>query len=316
MVAATIISASEYSNGYNDSMENPPLLVIVGETASGKSALALQLAQQLNGEIVCADSWTVRREVNIGTAKPTAEEQAIVPHHLLNIADPDEDFTAAVFKRRALEAIDEIADRGRLPLLVGGTGLYIDGVVYDFGFLPAGDRREREEFNRLSVAELLAEIEARGLELGGIDIRNKRRLIRLLETNGARPQRKELRANTVMIGLKTDRTILSARIEQRVDAMLAAGLEQEVKDLAEHYGWDCEALKGVGYAQWQDYFLGAASLETTRERIIKATRDLAKRQRTWFKRNPQIIWFDTPVDQASVVDFVTTHLNTQNWRLS
>ncbi|HVX23919.1 MAG TPA: tRNA (adenosine(37)-N6)-dimethylallyltransferase MiaA [Candidatus Saccharimonadales bacterium] len=297
-------------------MENPPLLVIVGETASGKSALALQLAQQLNGEIVCADSWTVRREVNIGTAKPTAEEQAIVPHHLLNIADPDEDFTAAVFKRRALEAIDEIADRGRLPLLVGGTGLYIDGVVYDFGFLPAGDRREREEFNRLSVAELLAEIEARGLELGGIDIRNKRRLIRLLETNGARPQRKELRANTVMIGLKTDRTILSARIEQRVDAMLAAGLEQEVKDLAEHYGWDCEALKGVGYAQWQDYFLGAASLETTRERIIKATRDLAKRQRTWFKRNPQIIWFDTPVDQASVVDFVTTHLNTQNWRLS
>jgi len=289
--------------------KTPPLLVIVGETASGKSELALQLAQQLNGEIICADSWTVRREVNIGTAKPTAEEQAAVPHHLLDVAGPDEDFTAAVFKRLALEAIEDIASRGKLPLLVGGTGLYIDGVVYDFGFLPAGDREEREALNRLSVAELLAEIEARGLELGGVDTRNKRRLIRLLETNGARPERGKQRSNTVIIGLQTDRTILNDRIEWRVDAMLAAGLEQEVEHLVRRYGWDCEALKGVGYAQWQDYFLGSATLELTRQRIIKATRDLAKRQRTWFKRNEQIQWFFTPVNVTEVVDFVTTHLD-------
>ena len=292
-------------------MNKPPLLVIVGETASGKSALALQLAQRLNGEIICADSWTVRREVNVGTAKPSPEEQAKVPHHLLDVVGPDEDFTAAVFKRMALEAIDDIAARGKVPLLVGGTGLYIDGVVYDFGFLPAGDRGERETLNRLSAPELTAEVEARGLELGDVDIRNKRRLIRLLETNGARPERREQRSNTLIIGLKVDRTTLDQRIEQRVDAMLVAGLEEEVKALADRYGWDCEALKGVGYSQWKDYFLGAADLDLTRARIIKATRDLAKRQRTWFKRNSSIQWFSTPVNLPEVVDFITTNLNTR-----
>src|SRR5476651_1891671 len=120
--------------------KTPPLVVIAGETASGKSALALQLARQFNGEIICADSWTVRREADIGTAKPSAAEQALVPHHLLDVAGPDEDFTAAVFKRLANKAIKEIAGRGRLPIMVGGTGLYVDGVIYDFNFLPAGDR--------------------------------------------------------------------------------------------------------------------------------------------------------------------------------
>src|ERR1022692_2160288 len=116
-----------------------PLLVIVGETASGKTDLAIRLALEFNGEIICADSWTVRREVNIGTAKPTPKQQAMVAHHLLDVVGPDEDFTAAVFKRLANEAIDDIASRGKLPIMVGGTGLYVDGVIYDFGFLPAAE---------------------------------------------------------------------------------------------------------------------------------------------------------------------------------
>jgi tRNA dimethylallyltransferase len=287
----------------------PPLIVIVGETSSGKSALALDLAKELDGELICADSWTVRREVNIGTAKPTPAERAAVPHHLLDVAAPDEDFTAAVFKELANRAIADIAARGKLPIMVGGTGLYIDGVIYDYGFLPAGDRRERQALNDLQIPALIAKVKAAGLSVEGVDQRNKRRLIRLLETGGARPERRELRENTLIIGLKTDREVLKKRITGRVDAMLAAGLEAEVRGLADRYGWDCEALKGVGYAQWREYFLGHENLEQTRQKIIKATLDLAKRQRTWFKRNKSIHWLSTPVNHATTVDLITTFLN-------
>jgi tRNA dimethylallyltransferase len=289
-------------------MQQPKLLVIVGETASGKSALALELARRFNGEIICADSWTVRKHVDIGTAKPTDEERELVPHHLLDMVEPDGDFTAAVFKRLANEAIADIAGRGKLSVMAGGTGLYIDGVLYDYNFLPAGDRSAREELNRLSVAKLLEKIEYSKLELGDVDTRNKRRLIRLIETKGKRPTQKILREDTLIIGLKTDREVLEQSIITRIDTMLASGLENEVRGLAERYGWDCEALKGIGYAQWQGYFSGAQSLPETRQKIIKATFDFAKRQRTWFKRNKSIHWFSTPVNMEHVVDSVTTFL--------
>jgi tRNA dimethylallyltransferase len=289
----------------------PKLLVIVGETASGKSALALRLAQQFNGEIICADSWTVRRGLDIGTAKPSLAEQALVPHHLLDIVEPDEEFTAAVFKRLAQAAITDIAARGKLPIMVGGTGLYIDGVLYDFGFLEAGDRQARTQLNDLSMAELLRKIHDLQLDTQSVDIRNKRRLIRLIETNGAVPTRQQLRANTLVIGIKTERSVLQQRITSRVDAMLAAGLEAEVQALAGRYGWDSEGLKGVGYAQWKDYFAGTESLTETRQKIIKASQDLAKRQRTWFKRDKSIQWFTAPVKWPSIVDSVTTFLQAE-----
>lgn len=287
----------------------PKLVVIAGETASGKSELAIRLARQFGGEIICADSWTVRREADIGTAKPSLADQAAVPHHLLDVTGPDEDFTAAVFKRLAQAAIDDIAVRGKLPIMVGGTGLYIDSVLYDFGFLAVGDRAARTELNNLDPAELLRKIRDLGLKTGTVDIRNKRRLIRLIETNGAIPTRQKLRGNTLIIGIKNERDILEKRIIKRVDDMLAAGLEDEVRGLVERYGWDCEALKGVGYAQWQGYFLGNQTLAETRQKIIKANLDLAKRQRTWFKRNKSIHWLDTPVNWQELVDLVTTFLS-------
>jgi tRNA dimethylallyltransferase len=286
------------------------LLIIVGETASGKTALALKLAQELNGEIICADSWTVRRSADIGTAKPSKEEQALVPHHLLDIVGPDEDFTAAVFKRLANQSILDISSRGKLPIMVGGTGLYIDGVIYDYGFLPAGDRADRAELNKLSISDLLARVEDLKIELGDVDTRNKRRLIRLIETGGEQPTSQKMRANTLIIGLKTEPAVLEKNIVKRVDGMLSAGLEGEVKGLADDYGWDCETLKGVGYSQWRDYFLGTQNLPETRQKIIKASLDLAKRQRTWFKRNKSIQWFITPVNWPSVVASVTTFLET------
>lgn len=287
-----------------------PLLVIVGETASGKTALAIELAKRFDGEIICADAWTVRREADIGTAKPTPEQRAEVPHHLVDVVGPDEDFTAAVFKRLASEAIDDISRRGKLPIMVGGTGLYIDGVIYDYNFLPAGDRQAREELNRLSIPKLLQRIEHLRLDLSNVDIRNKRRLIRLIETHGQRPTKKPLRPNTFIIGLKTPREVIEQRIIARLDEMLASGLQDEVLSLAEQYGWDCEALKGIGYAQWRGYFEGRQSLPETRQKIIKANFDFAKRQRTWFKRNKSIHWFSTPVNVDEIVESTTTFLNT------
>jgi tRNA dimethylallyltransferase len=273
----------------------------------------LDLAQKINGEIICADSWTVRREVNIGTAKPSQEDQQLVPHHLLDVVGPCEDFTAAVFKGLALKAIDNIASRGKVPIMVGGTGLYIDGVIYDYGFLERGDRTARTQLDKLDNAELIKRINSKGLELGSVDIRNKRRLVRLLETNGARPERAELRKNTLLLGLKAEKEVLKERITARVDAMLEAGLEVEVQQLSKRYGWQCEALKGVGYAQWQNYFLSSETLADVRQKIIRASLDLAKRQRTWFKRNKSIQWIDTPVNLAKIVDITSTFLDKSNF---
>jgi tRNA dimethylallyltransferase len=287
----------------------PPLLVITGETGSGKSALALAVAQKLNGELICADSWTVRREVNIGTAKPSLQQQALAPHHLLNVAGPDEDFTAAVFKRLAFKAIEDISARGKLPILVGGTGLYIDSILYDYGFLPSGDRSVRAEWEAMTTEEVLAEVETQGISTSAIDIHNKRRLIRLLETGGAKPTKQTLRQNTLIIGIKIERELLRQRVISRVDSMFANGLEAEVYGLVERYGWNCEALKGVGYAQWQDYFSDTKTIEETKAAIISATMNLAKRQRTWFKRNKSIQWFSAPVQQTKIVELVTTYFS-------
>lgn len=288
---------------------NQPLIAVVGETASGKSELALRLAEQYNGELICADSWTVRRYLDVGTAKPSPADQARVAHHLLDVVDPDEDFTAAVFKRLALAVIADITARGKLPIMVGGTGLYIDGVLFDYDFLPPGEPGQREALNELEIPELLAQIAASGIDLGDTDVRNKRRLIRLLETGGAAQNKQALRSNTLVLGLLPERAELKERITLRVDTMLVAGLEQEVQSIAERYGWDCEGLKGIGYREWHEYFLGTQTLEATRQRIISSTVGLAKRQRTWFKRNKSIHWFPTPVNYTHVDELVTTYLN-------
>ncbi len=287
---------------------NAPLLVIVGETASGKSALAVELARRFNGELICADSWTVYEGFDIGTAKPSVAERAEIPHHLLDVADPGEGFSAVVFQKLAQAAIADISGRGKLPILVGGTGLYIDSVIFDYGFLPATDPAVRAELNALSLEGVLARAEEMGLDTTDIDLGNKRRVIRLIENNGARPTKQTLRPNTLILGLHTEREVLAERVERRVDAMLDAGLEAEVRGLVEEYGWEAEPMKGVGYGQWKDYFLGEQTLEETRAKIIKATMDLAKRQRTWFKRNNSIQWLADRDKLEQAVDITTTHI--------
>lgn len=280
-----------------------PLIAVVGETASGKSALALEIARQFNGEIIGADSWTVYRDFTIGTAKPMAEERAIVPHHLFDIVDAPDGFNAALYKKHALNAIELIEQRGAVPILVGGTGLYIDSVLFDYEFMAPGDPAERKRRSALSIEELLREAHQKDVDLSTIDIRNKRRIIRALETGGQQPAKKDLRPNTIMLGLRVERDALEQRIVARVDAMLSAGLEAEVATLVEQYGWNVEPMKGIGYAEWRDYFLGTQDLATTRARIISNTLKLAKRQRTWFKRNNSIHWV-TSIEEA--IDAVKT----------
>lgn len=286
-----------------------PLLVIVGETASGKSAVAIELARKFNGEIIGADSWTVYKEFNIGTAKPSDAERAKIPHHLFDIVNAPDGFNAALFKKLANEAITDVQSRGKLPILVGGTGLYIDSVVFDFEFMPPGEPGERERRNDMTIDDLLAEAEAEGVSLEGVDIRNKRRIIRALETGGMEPKSSELPKDTVIVGIATPRENLRQRIVKRVDSMLDAGLESEVHGLVAKYGWDVEPMKGIGYREWREYFDGSQTLALTRERIISSTMKLAKRQRTWFKRNNSIQWIN---NRDQIVDIATTLLNKNN----
>jgi tRNA dimethylallyltransferase len=269
--------------------DGAPLVVIVGETASGKSAFAMELAESNGGEIICADSRTIYKGMDIGTAKPTPDEQQKVPHHCLDLVSPDQSFTAADFKAHAAAAIDDITNRGKLPIVVGGTGLYVDAILYDFTFRAPADKSLRAELNALNVSELQKRLAEQGIPLPNNPL-NPRHLIRALETGGEPAGRKPLRANTLILGIDPDRDELRVRIERRVDAMIEAGLEQEVRGLSDRYGWDVPPMQTIGYQEWKAYFSGTQSLEQTREFIVRATAAYAKRQRTWFRRNKSIHW--------------------------
>ena len=271
----------------------PSLITIVGQTASGKSAVATEVARQFSGEIINADSWQIYTGMDVGTAKPSQQEREEIPHHLIDIVEPGEEFTAAVYKQMALEAIEDIASRGKLPILVGGTGLYIDGVLFDYSFAPQGYPGQRQALREKSIPELLELIQQRGIDLTGIDTRNKRRLMRLLETDGVKPERADLRGNTLVLGVTTSRNQLRENIEKRTEAMFRAGLKHEVRELAERYGWQVEAMKGIGYREFKPYFEGEQSLAETKRQITKHTLELAKKQRTWFKRNRHIRWVES-----------------------
>lgn len=287
----------------------PKIVVVVGETASGKSDLAMRLAERFDGELVCADSWTVYKGFDIGTAKPTAADQARVPHHLLDVADPAVGYSAAVFKRQADRAIADIAGRGKLPIIVGGTGLYIDSLLYDYSFLPPSDPARREVLNQASLTELIDKASVMGLDTSGIDLRNKRRVIRLIENEGMRPSKQPLRDQTLIIGLQRPLEELRERITKRIDEMVESGFVEEVQRLGKLYGWECEPMRAPGYRALTDYVKGSISLVAAKERFRQNDLQLAKKQRTWFKRNKSIHWFSTPVNYAHIDELVTTFLN-------
>lgn len=285
--------------------DHTPLIALVGETASGKTALAIELAKRFNGEIICADSRTVYRGMDIGTAKPTVAERDGVRHHLLDVVNPDDSFSVADFQELAKKAVKDIASRGHVPLLVGGTGLYVDAVLYDFTFRQAPDPQERERLQSMTVQELQTEIIERGLAMPENN-QNPRHLARTIETDGVQPSHKILRQNTLVMGLSIDREVLRAKLIKRVDAMCEAGFIDEVRNMFAKYTSAIPALQAPGYKAFKAYLDGDSSLEEAKVLFVRNDYQLAKRQRTWFKRNKSIHWV---TEQAEAVDLVTTFLN-------
>lgn len=285
---------------------NPaPLIVIVGETASGKTALAIELAKQFNGEIIAADSRTIYKGMDIGTAKPTPKEQDGVPHYLLDVIYPDEKFTAADFKRLANEKIENILRRGKLPIIVGGTGLYIDSVIYDFEFRPPADPGLRARLQAMSVEELQRVLAEKDIPLPE-NSRNPRHLMRAIETEGIAASRKGLRPNTLVIGLSIDRELLKEKLVKRVDLMVGQGFLEEVRRISDQYGWGIPALQAPGYKAFRRYLANEVSLEEAKALFIQNDLQLAKRQRTWFSRNKSIQWI---WKKEESVDLITSFLN-------
>ena len=288
--------------------EKTRILVIAGPTASGKSALAMKLAESLEGEIISCDSMQVYRGMDIGSAKPTAEEQARNPHHLIDVADPKEEFSAAKYAGMAREAIGDIAGRGKLPVVCGGTGLYLNGILYemDFGDGPK-DSRLRGTLERRAEEEggeaLHRELAQRDPDAAArIHPNNVKKIIRALERLELGEERvqefQDIRKENpdidpVLIGLTMDRSVLYGRIDRRVDVMMERGLLEEVRRLTAS-GLTAEdiSMQGIGYKELIAFLSGETALDEAVDQIKKNTRHYAKRQLTWFRRYPDMTWFD------------------------
>lgn len=280
-----------------------PLVAIVGPTAVGKTRVSIQLAQEFNGEIVSADSRQVYRGMDIGTAKPTVEERRLVPHHLIDVVAPGEPFTLAEYQQAAYAAIADIHAHGHLPLLVGGSGLYVRAVL-DGLSIPrvAPDLARRAELERADAAALYAHLQQLDpLAAARIDPRNKRRVIRAIEVceiageplSRLQSQRAP-NYRVLRIGLTLPRQELYRRINMRVDEMMAVGLVEEVRGLLERgYPLDTPALSGLGYRQMALYVRGEATLEEATRLLKRDTRRFVHHQYSWFRPDdPRIHWFD------------------------
>jgi tRNA dimethylallyltransferase len=297
-----------------------PLLAIVGPTASGKTELAIEVAERIGAEIVCADSASVYREMDVGTAKPTPAQRALVPHHMVDVAEPSEPFTVARYQRLAREVIDDVRERGREPLLVGGSGLYVRAVVDDLVFPPTDPavraRLEREvtSAGARAMYERLAELDPPAADR--IEPDNVRRTVRALEVAEVtgRPFSSYAEAwdrypdgRVRAVGIDVPRPDLYERIEARVREQLAEGLIEEVKELAHRglSGW-LTASQAIGYAEFARHLEGELSLDEAVARTVKRTKALARRQLAWFRRDPRVRWLAH--DEPALADLVTGYL--------
>lgn len=284
----------------------PPLVVLTGPTAVGKTALSISLAKEINGEIISADSMQVYRQMDIGTAKIMPEEMQDVPHHLIDILDPDEDFNVVKFKELANACIEQIYSRGKIPILVGGTGFYIQAVLKDVSFQQEEETEIRMELEKLAqdkgahyLYEQLQKVDPESAKV--IHENNVRRVIRALEyfeqtgckisDHNQQEKEKESPYNFAYFVLEQDRKILYERIEKRIDLMMEQGLLDEVKSLYKKgYGRDLVSMQGIGYKEIYAYLDGEYSLEDAEYILKRDTRHFAKRQLTWFKREKDVVW--------------------------
>ncbi|MBR6532168.1 tRNA dimethylallyltransferase [Candidatus Saccharibacteria bacterium] len=248
------MSSETTSNNFNKT------IVILGPTGSGKTGVSIKIAKAIGGEIISADSRAIYKGMDIGTAKPSLEEQDGVPHFGIDLVEPGERFTVADFKKYAEEKIAEIQARGHVPIIAGGTGLYIDALVYDYQFGPEGGERS------------------------AVNPHHRK------DNEKEMTDRKELCSNYLLIGVKTEPEVLRERLRLRAEQMFCPELYEETKRLVTKYGWDSQAMKSNIYQFAWQYMEGKISLERAKELFVYDDWHLAKRQMTWFKRTPEIIW--------------------------
>lgn len=269
-----------------------PLIVITGPTASGKTSLAIKLAKKFGGEIICADSRTVYRDMDIGTAKPTLMEGQGVAHWGLDLVEPGQLFSAADFQEYATRKIAEIRDRGNIPFLVGGTGLYVDGVIFNFSFANRSNGRYRQQLEGMSIEDLHKYCVNNNMSLPENKY-NKRYVIRAIERGTQNVVKNtSIQENTIVVGIATERDELTNRVTQRTEQLLTNNVVDEATYLGNKYGWRSEAMTGNVYPIINQYIRGKIDYSTMVQQMIASDRQLAKRQMTWLRRNPHIMWCD------------------------
>lgn len=314
------------TNQHNENKQLPKLIVILGQTASGKTDWSLHLAKKFNGEIISADSRQIFKKMNIGTAKTPGEwrwggfKKAYyvndIAHYLIDFLDPGKYFTSAEFHDQSIKYAKLIHKKNKIPFVVGGTGLYIQALVDNFK-MPriAPNKKLRRSFEEKSVEELLEllkQIDPISAEI--IDVKNKRRIIRALEVSilsgepfSSQQKIGEPLFNILQIGIKKEKEELHKNIERRIDEMVKQGIVKEIEGLLKQsYSWDLPSMSGVGYRQFRDHIEGKESLEKALDKLKKETKHFAKKQMTWFKRDQRICWTEKLEDAEKLVkDFLS-----------
>lgn len=299
----------------------PKVVVIVGPTASGKTALSIELAKRINGEIISSDSMQIYKDMDIGTAKVTKEEAEGIKHYLVDCVSPDERYTVSDFKKDAEKAIEEILEKGKTPIVVGGTGLYVNSLIYGIEYQDMNfDEKYRNELmEKAETEEGLKElwVEANKIDpeaMLKISPNDKKRIVRVLEifkATGKTKTEQEIlsRQNGVkydykVFGITMERGKLYSRINLRVDLMIEKGLEEEVKSLVNKYTKFPTAMQGLGYKEVVEYFEGNLTREEMIDKIKQESRRYAKRQLTWFRKNKETIWLDSSDDMQNNINII------------
>ena len=306
-------------------MTKPKVIVICGPTASGKTALSIELAKKINGEIVSCDSMQIYKDMDIGTAKPTIEEMQGIKHYMLDFVSPDERYSVADYKKQAKQAIREIIEKGKVPIVVGGTGLYVDSLIYEIEYQNIEfDEKYRKQLEERSEKEGLEVLynEAKKIDpeaITKISQNDKKRILRILEIYNATgknktEQEKESRKNEVEFDYKVyaiswDREKLYDRINQRVDIMIDQGLIEEVQKIYSKYNKFPTAMQGLGYKEVLEYLEGKCNKQEMIDKIKQETRRYAKRQLTWFRKNKQTIWLDGQEKIQNNIEIILEGLN-------
>lgn len=302
------------------------VIVIAGPTASGKTALAVELAKKINGEVISCDSMQIYKDMNIGTAKPTVEEMDGIPHYLIDFVSPDERYSVADFKRDAEEKIEYVLSKGKVPILCGGTGLYIDTLVFgiDYPEIELDQEYRDELMKRAESEEGLKKLyeEAKNIDpeaMEKISENDKKRITRVLELYKATGKTKtELekisRSNGAkydyrVFAITMDREKLYDRINRRVDIMIEQGLIEEVRNVIDKYDKFPTAMQGLGYKEVVEYFDGKLTKQEMIDKIKQETRRYAKRQLTWFRKNKNIVWIDGLDDRNKNIDLIVNNVN-------